>query len=150
MRDLGKSWRAVTLVAFLLTSLAPAVRADLVSRSYVFKPGVILETGITTDFGLRLDSVYFDLPVKTSGRLTLTDYPVNAVIAVSNTTDAALKVALAVALFDDEGRLLAVASGGSKLGWIKPGRQRSFTLIFDGVFSEAFRATTFQISAEPK
>ena len=60
------------------------------------------------------------------------------------------KVGLAIALFDAEDRLLAVASGGSKLASIKPGRRKTFTLDFDGVFAEANRAVTFQVSLEPK
>ena len=71
-------------------------------------------------------------------------------MAISNTSGESRKVGLALALFDEEGRLLGVASGGSKLASIKPGRQKSFILLFDGVNSEAHRAATFQISMESK
>jgi len=46
--------------------------------------------------------------------------------------------------------VLAVASGGTSLGAIRAGRQRTFTLVFDEVDSLAHTATRFQISLEPK
>jgi hypothetical protein len=141
---------AVALALAAGTLPAPPASAQIVSRSYVFKSGVILEMALPTDAGLRLDSVYFEMPPKTSGRLTAADRPVTAVVAVSNTSEEARKAGLALALYDDDGRLLAVASGGSKLGWVKPGRQQSFSLVFGGAYSEAHLATTFQVTLESK
>ena len=43
-----------------------------------------------------------------------------------------------------------MASGGNKLTPIKPERQRTFTLVFDGVNAVAHKATAFQISLLPK
>jgi hypothetical protein len=139
----------IALASLLALAAAPAA-AQVVSRTYVFKPGVILEMLLPGEAGLRLDSIYFEAPAKESGRLTAADRPVIAVVAVSNTSQEAQKAGLAIALHDDEGRLLAVASGGSKLGWVKPGRQQTFSLVFDGAYSEAHLATTFQITLEVK
>ena len=55
-----------------------------------------------------------------------------------------------VALFDEQGRLLGVASGGSRVNALKPSRQRTFKLVFDDVNREAYKAKTFQISIESK
>jgi hypothetical protein len=132
-------------------TVAPSVlTAELLSKRYEFKDGVVLEIAVPMRSGLRLESVLFRMPPTVEGRLTRAAGLLNANVVVENTSQAALKVGLAIALFDGEDRLLAVASGGSKLASIKPAHKKTFTLEFDGVFAEANRAKTFQISLEPK
>jgi hypothetical protein len=134
--------------ALLFAVATPA--AALVSKRYRFQEGALLELGATAPGGLRLDSVRFKVPATTDDRITRAAGPFTARVRVSNTADRALRAALAIALFDEEGRLLAVASGGSATAKIKAGRQKSFTLVFDGVNAEAHKATAFQISLEAK
>jgi len=110
----------------------------------------VLEMSVPTKSGLRLDTVTFEMPETVEGRLTVASGLLRAHVVVSNLAAQARKVGLAIALYDDEDRLLAVASGGSKLASIKPDRSRSYRLVFEGVFAEALRATTFQISLEDK
>jgi hypothetical protein len=136
------------LIAALL--LAPIADAGLISKEYHFKPDVTLEIGAATDSGLRLDSVRFHLPSTAGGEHVRTGGVVKVEVAVSNTTGAAQKVGIAVALFDEVNRLVGVASGGSKVMSIKGNRQKSYTLVFDDVNGEAYKATTFQISIESK
>ena len=76
--------------------------------------------------------------------------PLTAEVAVSNTGKQAHMVGLAIALYDDEENLLAVASGGNLLVPLRPDRQKTFHLVFDGVNAEAHKATAFQISLEAK
>jgi hypothetical protein len=135
-------------LAVILASVAAA--AGLVSKRYEFKDGVLLEIGASTPGGLRLDSVQFRLPGRNGDRLARAGGLVRARVAVSNTTEKPLKAGLAVALFDDEGRLLSVASGGTNVRAIRPGRQKRFTLMFEGANAEAHRASTFLISLEAK
>lgn len=135
------------LVSVLWTS-APA--AELFSKSYVFKPGIVLETAVPVDEDLRLDWVYFKVPKPIEGRIRRTSGPVSVRVAVSNGASTPRRVAIALALFDDEDRLLGVTSGGSRLSAVRPGRQRTFTLVVDGVYGSVHRATTFQISLEPR
>jgi hypothetical protein len=138
---------AIGLVVFLASASAPTA---LLSKRYEFKHGVILQMSATTPSGLRLDSVRFKMPATRGDRLTRTGGLLSARVAVSNTGDKSLKAGLAIALFDDEGRLLAVASGGNRLSGIKPDRQKTFSLVFEGVNAEAHKATAFQISLEAK
>ena len=70
-------------------------------------------------------------------------------ITVTNLGVEARKFGIAVALFDDEGRLLGVASHGTTFP-LKPERQAIYTLDFTNVNSELFKATKFKISIEPK
>ena len=130
--------------------LAMPAHGELLSKRYQFKAGVVLEMSVPTSGGLRLDTVTFEMPETVEGRLTVASGLLRAQVVVSNLGADARKVGLAIALYDDEDRLLAVASGGSKLASIKPDRARTYSLVFEGVFAEALRATTFQISLEEK
>ena len=141
---------AIVVLALAAGVETRAAQGELLSKRYDFKDRVILEISQTEPGGLRLDTVQFDLPSRTGDRLTRVAGLLTARVAVSNTGNESRKVGLAIALFDDEGRLLAVASGGNKLTPIKPDRQKTFTLVFDGVNAEAHKATAFHISLEPK
>jgi len=143
MRD-----KILIAIAFVVLFIQiPVVDAGLVSRSYEFKPGVMLEIGASTDDGLRVDSVRFVMPSSTAVR---TASEAGVEVAISNTAQESQRVGVAVALFDAQGRMVGVASGGTKFMPIKPGRQKSYKLIFDSVYVESPRATTFQISVESK
>jgi hypothetical protein len=145
--------RSVMLGTMILAVAAinvPATHAELLSKSYVFKAGVTLELGAETGDGLRVDSVKFKLPATVGERTSRVAGLATAHVAVSNTGTSSQKVGVALALFDDEGRLLGVASGGTSLVAIKPGRQKAYTLVFDNVNTLAHRATKFQLSLESK
>lgn len=141
---------ALFLIGGAAVQSAQAAAVELLSRRYEFKPGVILATAVSTANGLRLDSLYFDVPVAADEQLTRTQGMVTVQVSVSNTGEAPARLGLAVALFDDAGRLLGVASGGSKLTPLRPGHRKAYNLLFDAVNSEAHRATTFQVSLEGK
>jgi hypothetical protein len=102
----------------------PAGAVELVSKRYEFKVGARLAMDAATTSGLRLDTVRFKMPVARGERIPRTAGLPSADVAVSNTSDRPVKVGLAIALFDGEGR--------------------------DGVNAEAHRAATFQISLESK
>ena len=130
-----------------LMILTPATRAGLVSKTYEFKADVFLEIGATTDDGLRLDNVRFQMPsataVRTAAEATVT-------VNITNTSAESKRVGLGIALFDDAGRMVGVVAGGTKLMPLKAGKQKVYKLIFEHVYVEAPRATTFQISVEAK
>jgi hypothetical protein len=140
----------VVVLAGVVAAGAQAPRMELFSKRFEFKAGVTLDIAELHPAGLRLDSVTFDLPVVEGDRVLRTGGLVTARVAVSNTGPEPRRVGLAIALMDDDGRLLGVAGGGSKLAPIKPERQKVFSLVFDGVNTEAHRAKAFQISMEPK
>jgi len=129
---------------------SPVTTGELVSKRYDFRSDVELSVDLVTPAGLRVDRVRFHMPTPLDGRLTRSAGLVSAEVAVSNTAAEPLKAGLGIALFDEDGRLLAVAGGGSQVTPIKGERQQTFTLIFDGVNAEAHKAETFQISVESK
>jgi hypothetical protein len=127
----------VTMLIFGLFA-ASAATAALLSSSFEYREDVTLEIGKATEGGLRLDGVHFH------GK----SEPLRADVAVSNISSGPLKAGVAIALFDDDGRLVGVASGGTQILPVRAGRQKSYPLIFSHVNGEIARAKTFQISLE--
>lgn len=148
--------RSCLLALTLLTATAiavvttPPASAAIMSKKFDFKTGVILDIGAEMPGGLRVDNVRFEVPSKLGGKIVRVGGLFTAEVAVSNTGNETAKVGIAIALFDNASRLLGVAGGGSKLASIQPGRQKSFTLVFDGVNAEAHAASQFYISLESK
>lgn len=141
---------ALCAIVLVSTLAALPARAALISKSFEFKDGVKLEIGSTTESGLRLDSVQFMLPPTKGQRFLRTGGLVQAEVTVSNIGDRSRRIGIAIALYDANGRLVGVASGGNRLAPLKKNRQQSFRLSFDDVNSLAHRAETFQISVESK
>jgi len=135
-------------VAVLLWCLN--LSAGISSERFGFKAGVTLQIGTVATDGIRIDSVRFKLPLPKGGRVSRTAGPARVTVAISNTGTIARRLGVAVALFDAQGRLVGVASGGSRLTRLKAGRQKRYKLIFEDVHAEIAGATTFQISVESK
>ncbi|HET9299176.1 MAG TPA: hypothetical protein VFO11_04475 [Candidatus Polarisedimenticolaceae bacterium] len=140
----------VVLWALTLSLLAiPAAQADTFSKKYRFVLDKTLEMGETLGDGMRLDSVQFVMPA-TDGKILRIGGVPEAVVAISNMSQESVKVGIAVAVFDEEGRLLGVASGGSAMRGIRALRQVGYSLKFDWVNGEMTKAATFQVSVETK
>jgi hypothetical protein len=137
----------VTLTILFALVVARPAAAGIISKTYEFNAGAILEIGMPTDDGLRLESVRFQMPTTTGVR---TSSEATIEVIVSNGSDRGKRVGIGVALFDAQGRLVGVASGGTRLVGLKAGRNKSYKLVFADLNVEAPRATTFQISLETK
>jgi len=138
----------MVVVATALAMTVPAVDAGLTSKHYEYKPAVKLTTDVDLGEGLRLDSVMFR-PPSSVGKGFWTSGLLKVDIAISNFGETARKIGIAVALFDDNDRLLGVATHGTTFP-LKPQRTAVYTLEFANVNSEIFKATKFSISVEPK
>ena len=73
---------------------------------------------------------------------------VNATVSISNLSSVGHRVGVAIALFDEKGQLVGVASGGNRVSTLRPDRRKEFRLVFDNVTANVFRAKTFQITIE--
>jgi hypothetical protein len=133
----------VFLCALALSLLAtPAVQADTFSKKYRFVQDKTLEIGETVGEGMRLDSVQFVFPANSGEKILRIGGVPEAVVAISNLGQESIKIGIAVAVYDEEGRLLGVASGAY--------RQVGYSLKFDYVNGEMTKAATFQVSVETK
>ena len=70
-----------------------------------------------------------------------------AFVPVKNTVDHEMKMAVAVALFDDKGGLLA-ATEASNIGALDPGEAKEIKMTFREVKRKFFEAKTAQIALE--
>jgi len=70
-----------------------------------------------------------------------------AFVQVKNASDHEMKMAVAVALFDDKGGLLA-ASESSNIGALDPGEAKEIKMTFREVKRKFFEAKTAQIALE--
>jgi hypothetical protein len=122
-------------------------RAELFSKAYAFKVGTTLEINSEVPGGLRLDSVEFVLPKEGSPGGTFTGPKVK--VSISNLGTVPLKVGVAIAVTDADGKLVAVASGGTKLFPLRTDREIVYTLPIDNVRAELTKGTVFRISIEP-
>jgi len=139
--------RAGLVMAAAMVFVASDARAELFSKAYTFKPDTTLQVGADMPAGLRLDSVEFVLPKDGAASGTFDGPKVK--VSISNLGAASAKIGVAIAITDEAGRLVGVASGGTKIFPLRAGRQIVYTLSIDSVRAELASATVFRISVEP-
>ena len=135
------------VLAVALVLVASDARAELFSKAYAFKPGTALTIGAEMPGGLRLDSVEFVLQKDPNDSGTFNGPKVK--VKVSNLGKTSVTVGVAIAITDVDGRLVGVASGGTKLFPLRADREIVYTLMIDGVRAELASGTVFRISIEP-
>lgn len=135
-----------TIVGLVLAAAVsmPAL-AETSYKTFKFKPNTVLEVGTDVVGGLRLDSIEFQVPADGDTSPGSFTQP-KVKIAVSNLGKESVKVGLILALLDEEGRLVGVASGGTRLFPLRPERQMTYSLSFNDVHADAAKATLFKIS----
>lgn len=133
-----------TGVAWLVVGAALAAsqaRAELFSKTYVFKANTPLEVGADFADGLRIESV--TLHFREAG-------PPVAEVVVSNLGERPRRVGIALALLDRDNRLVAATNGGTKLFPLRPERRMNYRLAFDAVNGEAADAAVFMLAVETR
>jgi hypothetical protein len=139
---------AGVVMAAVLAVAGSDARAELFSKAYAFKPDTVLEVGTEIPGGLRLDSVEFVLPKPGEEQRGVFAGP-KVEVGISNLGSSAVKIGVAIAVTDGEGRLVGVASGGTKLFPVRADRAIVYTLSINGVRSAMAEGTVFRISVEP-
>ena len=140
--------RAGVVMAAVLVVAGSEARAELFSKAYAFKADTILEIGTEMPGGLRLDSVEFVLPKSDANQGGTFGGP-KVKIGISNLGTSSVKIGVAVAVTDADGRLVGVASGGTKLFPVRADRAIVYSLSINGVRSALAEGTVFRISVEP-
>lgn len=98
--------------------------------------------------GLRVDSLFFNLREPNVKFLKGSTFGTRAQVEVTNTGKATRVVGFAVAVLDAEGRLLGVATGGSKVSGVKPGETETFDLNFAQVKERVPKGAVYLLSME--
>jgi len=117
------------------------------SKKFSYAWDVLIPLDVEVD-GLKLNTIFFNRREIQSGLLKGADFGTRAQVEVTNTSDKTRIPNFAVAVFDDEERLLGVAIGGTKLLGVRPGTTESFDLNFSRVLQRLPKGTHFVLSLE--
>ncbi len=134
-----RSFAPPLALALALVAAIASARAGTYSKTYLFKPGVDLEVGEDLGDGLQLESLRFDVAGENWETL-------RAVATISNLGEKSRMFAVAVAVLDDEGRLLAAGNGGPRLFPLRAGRRGPFKVSLTGFGDGPAAATQFKIA----
>lgn len=137
------------LAAICFVSVGAAAAASL-SRTYVVKEGVVLEIATEIDSDLQLDSVRFLLGKEEGLKRFVQAGQPRVEVSISNRGEVSRRVGIAIALTDEEGALVGVASGGSRLLPVRSKEQATYVLKFKGIKSHLSRAARFMITVETR
>jgi hypothetical protein len=140
--------RRLAIAFAAAAGLTATAHAELFTKAYEFKANTILKVGTDMPAGLRLDSVEFIVPAPAAEKSTFGGP--KAKVSISNLSKSSTTVAIAIAVTDADGRLVGVATGGTKLFPLRADRQMVYSLDFGGVNAELDKGTVFRISIEPK
>lgn len=117
------------------------------SQKFPYKWDVLLPLKVEVD-GLRLNTIFFNRREINSWPLKGAEFGTRAQIEVTNTAKKVRVPNFAVAVFDEEGRLLGVATGGSKITGVAPGETETFDLNFSRILQRLPKGTHFVLSLE--
>ena len=98
--------------------------------------------------GVSVDRLKLHQPGKVKSLFTKHDEANRGRLAVTNSTDRNVHPAVAIAIFDAEGRLLASANTGKRIWAIKPGRTEELDIHFGGVFRYIGRGAFIYVTVE--
>ena len=145
------------ILPLLLSAQAPSVQAPpkpeelkplgFFSQKFPYKWDVLLPLKVDVD-GLRLNTIFFNRREVNSWPLKGAEFGTRAQIEVTNTAKKVRVPNFAVAVFDEEGRLLGVATGGSKISGVAPGETETFDLNFSRIIQRLPKGTNFVLSLE--
>lgn len=145
-----RSWSRVLVAASIAALVCSAAGAAMVSKEYVYEAGKELTVDADASDGevaFRLRTIRFLYPDEALVRFS---DAARAEVSVTNLGKEPLRIGIAIALYDAEGALVGVASGGSKWVAIKPGKRSFYTVKFTDVDRRLREATSFRITVESR
>jgi hypothetical protein len=122
-------------VPVVAAPVAPVTPLAFYSERFAFSWDRTIPLAINLD-GLKVSSIFFNKRTIQPGLLNLfkgAEFGTRAQVEVTNTGKHPKVPGFAVAVLDKDGRLLGVASGGTKFGNIEPGETETFDLNFTQV-----------------
>lgn len=126
---------------------SPAAPLSFASGSFKFYWDTTLPITLSAD-GLKVTQIYFNTRRSRYSWLKDAEFGVRAHLTVTNTSARPRVPGFAVAVLDADGKLLGVASGGTKVGTVGPGETEEFDLSFTQVKERLPKGATFLLSME--
>lgn len=123
---------------------------SFVAESFPFTWDRVIPMTLDLD-GLKVEQIFFNRRVVQPGFFNLlkgAEFGTRAQVQVTNTSRFPRIPGFAVAVLDKDGKLLGVASGGTKVGTIKPGETETFDLNFTQVNERLAKGDRFLLAIE--
>ena len=117
------------------------------SGSFKFYWDTTLPLSLEAD-GLKVTQIYFNVRRSRYSWLKDAEFGARAHLTVTNTSARPRVPGFAVAVLDADGKLVGVASGGTKVGTVGPGETEEFDLNFTQVKERLPKGATFLLSIE--
>lgn len=134
-------------VMLLVTLAAASASAAVVTKRFDWAPQNGVQTLDWTENGITVKQISFDMgTVVKPTRLSTA----RARVRVDNDSTVDVVPGIAIAVFDEQNRLVAAGDGGVKVGDLNKGARDEFTITFAHVFRNLDRARYFYISVETK
>jgi hypothetical protein len=135
------------LAALVALAAAMPMSAEIVTKKFDFTPADGVQR---TDFewnGIAVNQITWDLG-STLKPLRLST--ASAVVRLDNNSNVNHVVGVALAVFDEQGNMLAAGSGGNKLGHLNKGERDTFQIRFPYVYRNLKDAKTFLLTLETR
>lgn len=132
------------------TAPVPDTSLSYFSESFPFAWDRMIPLTVNVD-GLKVSSIFFNRRVIEPGFFNIlkgAEFGTRAQVEVTNTAKYPRIPGFAVAVLDKDGKLLGVASGGTKFGTIKPGETETFDLNFTQVKERLAKGDRFLLAIE--
>ncbi|WP_291270586.1 hypothetical protein [Geothrix sp.] len=129
---------------------APEASLSFYSESFAFAWDRVIPLTVNLD-GLKVTQIFFNKRVVEPGFFNLlkgAEFGTRAQVEVTNTGKYPKIPGFAVAVLDKDGKLLGAASGGTKVGTIKPGETETFDLNFTQVKERLAKGDRFLLTIE--
>lgn len=120
------------------------------AESFPFSWDRMIPLTVNVD-GLKVTRIFFNKRMVDPGFFSLlkgAEFGTRAQVEVTNSGKYAKVPGFAVAVLDKDGKLLGVASGGTKVGTIKPGETETFDLNFTQVKERLAKGDRFLLAIE--
>lgn len=130
-----------------LPEIKPIQSLSFASRGFSFIWDKLIPLDLEVD-GLQVKTIFFNEREPKNRLLKGRKFGHRAQLEVTNTSTKPRIPGFAVAVMDEEGRLLGAATGGTKFGTVKAGDTETFDLNFVQVKQRLRRGAKFVLSVE--
>jgi hypothetical protein len=125
----------------------PLSSLSFISKRFEYHWDRIISLDFSVD-DFKVKTIFFNKRELNKSFLKGAQFGTRAKVEVVNMSNKSKNPGFAVAIFDEKDNLLGVASGGSKIGVVKPGKTETFDLNFYQVKERLMRGSYFVISVE--
>lgn len=138
--------RKAALFAAAAVCLAAPLRAQQATKKFDYKPVDGIQTISLAIDQVKIGQIVFKPGKALGGPLRRSD--AECVIRIDNDGQVPVQAGVAVALFDEEGNLVAAGSGGTRVGWLSAGERDASAIRFPFVYRHMDKAKTFLVTLE--